>query len=109
MFKRIMFLTGLLVAVFAVNAMADEYVDTLDGGAGPWASPPWAYVTVPANGGSGDDGPYLSLTGNPMRSNPMPRTFVAGDPAAAYWHGNYRAAGVTNLGVDVIVLAPAYA
>ncbi len=108
MTKRILILTSLLLAVFAMNALADEYVDTLDGGAGPWASPPWAFATVPANGGAGDDGPYLSLTGNPIRTNPMPRTFVAGDPAAANWHGNYRTAEVTNLGLDVIVLAPAY-
>ncbi|MEN8006134.1 MAG: hypothetical protein ABFS42_03925 [Candidatus Krumholzibacteriota bacterium] len=109
MFKRIMFLTGLLIAVFAVNAMADEFVDTFDAGAGPWASPPWAYGTVPATGGAWDDGPYLSLTGNPMRTNPMPRTFAGGISPAEMFHGNYRLAGVTSVGVDVIVLAPAYA
>jgi len=108
MFKRIMLMAALLVALSAVAALADEYVDTMDAGAGPWASPPWAFTTVPATGGSGDDGPYLSMTGSPIRTNPMPRTFIAGDPRAAYWHGNYRAAGVTSLGLDVIVLAPAY-
>jgi hypothetical protein len=108
MSKMLMIFTGLLVALCAVGALADEYIETFDGGAGPWASPPWAFATVPATGGAGDDGPYLSLTGNPIRTNPFPRTFIAGDPGAANWHGNWRGAGVTNVGVDVIVIGTPY-
>jgi hypothetical protein len=106
MLKRIMILAGLLLVV-AVSAQADEHIYTFEAGIGPFTSPPWALTSTPATGGAGDDGAYLSMTGSPIRTNPMPRTLLAGDPETAFWHGNYRAAGVTSLGVDVIVLAPA--
>ncbi|MEN8006133.1 MAG: hypothetical protein ABFS42_03920 [Candidatus Krumholzibacteriota bacterium] len=98
--KGVMLMAGFILFVLAATALAGEFIETFDDDSGPWSNSPNEGYLV-AEGGN--PGPYISMVSSfgAFRSNPMPRTFRG---TAPQWVGDYRVAGVTSVGIDVLVL-----